>query len=240
MALVVVDKAKEEKEPRDPPPAPLIVECTMADCVRLSIIGMRLSITRPAVDANNFKIMPNIIQMENKSTPFEKSQNSEGEEKNTSNPKKKGLMAWVPIQLKEKGRTTTSQILMIQEDDSDANDFSPIMRVISGLIGNTVSLVFLLYSWTYSDILRLKVQKRKRKRIIKRRLRAFDEEFDESDSSIQATFERMKIRQTQHSDALAGIQDTLWFQELMLNRIHGRLFLEEGRGGGGGGGGESG
>lgn len=32
-----------------------------------------------------------------------------------------------------------------------------------------------------------------------------DEEYEESDSSLRATFERMRIWQTQHSDALADI-----------------------------------
>ncbi|KAI5668919.1 hypothetical protein M9H77_18772 [Catharanthus roseus] len=66
------------------------------------------------------------------------------------------------------------------------------------------------------------------------------EEYDDSDSSIHAILEQMQIRQIQQSDALAGIQNTLQCQELMLTRIYGHLFPAKDLSGGGGGGGEGG
>ncbi|KAI5652530.1 hypothetical protein M9H77_29717 [Catharanthus roseus] len=56
-----------------------------------------------------------------------------------------------------------------------------------------------------------------------------NEEYDDSYSSIRAILEQMQIRQTQHSDALPGIQDTLQRQELMLTRIMGTFFQTKAR-----------
>ncbi|KAI5663682.1 hypothetical protein M9H77_23005 [Catharanthus roseus] len=66
-----------------------------------------------------------------------------------------------------------------------------------------------------------------------------DEQYDETDSSIYATFEQMQIRQIQHSDALMDIQDTLRCQVLMMSEIYELLFPSEGTSSDGGGEGDS-
>ncbi|KAI5680924.1 hypothetical protein M9H77_02151 [Catharanthus roseus] len=61
----------------------------------------------------------------------------------------------------------------------------------------------------------------------KKETKGSNEEYDDSDSSICATLELMQTRQTQHSNALVGIQ-------LILSRIYGHLFMDEGKSGNGG------
>ncbi|KAI5648418.1 hypothetical protein M9H77_34423 [Catharanthus roseus] len=64
-------------------------------------------------------------------------------------------------------------------------------------------------------------------------------EYDDTNSSIDATLEQMQTWQTQYSDVLADIRDTLCLQEVMMSKIYGCLFLDEGTSGGGGGEGRS-
>lgn len=59
-----------------------------------------------------------------------------------------------------------------------------------------------------------------------------DKEDEEYVASFLATIEKMYVRQTQHSNALAKI---LKRQEFMMTKIYGRLFLDEVTSSGGGG-----